>query len=144
MWSRTETEEATGPLGEQEWQYRKGVGEVSQLVPEFRLEYVQGTPSLVFVEAPGEQVYVLEYRSKNWVVHTSTSVTASLWTAEAERTQLDEHLFYTELKWRWLRSKGSDYGHDFAAAEEQRDVEISRDMGTTKLRMGGFTPIEFA
>lgn len=125
-------------MNEQDWQYQKGIESVNTLVPEWRLEYTQGTPVLIFMQEPGEQVYVLEYRSKNWIIDTSSSATASLWTAETQRTALDEHLFYLELKWRWLKSKGSDYTIDFETAQLQRDVEVARDKGGSKiLTMGG-------
>jgi hypothetical protein len=52
MWSRTETEQASGPLNEQEWQMLKGTDAVTELIPEWRLEYTQGTPKLVFLPAP--------------------------------------------------------------------------------------------
>lgn len=133
FWSRTENEEASGPTNEQGWQLQKGIESVNTLVPEWRLEYTQGIPVLVFLEAPGEQTYVLEYRSKNWVVDTSSSVTAALWTAETQRTALDEHLFYSELKWRWLKAKGSDYTIDFQNAQIHRDVEIARDKGGSRI-----------
>lgn len=138
LWSRTETEMASGPLNEQDWQLRKGTDAVTELVPEWRFEYTQGTPSLVFMDEPGEQVYVLEYRSSNWVINTTSSATAALWTLETDRTLLDEHLFYSELKWRWLRAKGSDFELDMANARLQRDVEIARDKGgSQKLSLNG-------
>lgn len=139
FWSRTENEEAWGPTSEQEWQAQKGIESVNTLVPEWRLSYTQGTPVLEFMEEPGEQVYVLEYRSKDWIVDTSSSATSSLWTAETQRTTLDEHLFYNELKWRFLKAKGSDYSMDYQTSQVQLDTEIARDKGGSKiLSLDGF------
>jgi hypothetical protein len=132
MWSRTETELASGPLNEQEWQMLKGQDAVSALVPEFRIEYIQGTPTLIFLEAPGAQTLYYEYRSQNWIVHTSSSAAASLWTSDAERSLFDDHLFYRELKWRWQKAKGSEYGVDFTHADIQRDIKSSQDKGGSK------------
>jgi hypothetical protein len=138
MWSRTETEQASGPLNEQEWQMLKGTDAVTELIPEWRLEYTQGVPVLVFLSEPGTQVIYFEYRSTNWLVDTSSSAAASLWTADTQRTLLDEHLFYSELKWRWLKAKGSDYAVDFQNAQVQ--IQVSRDAdkgGSKKLHYGG-------
>ena len=138
MWSRTETELASGPLNEQEWQMLKGQDAVSALVPEFRIEYTQGTPVLIFLEAPGDQTLFYEYRSQNWIVHTSSSVAASLWTSDADRSLFDDHMFYRELKWRWQKAKGQEYGVDFTHADIQRDIKSSQDKGgSKKLHMGG-------
>ena len=126
-----------------DWQLHKGTEAVSQLTPEYRLEYTQGTPSLVFMDEPGTHVFVLEYRSKNWIVDTSGSATSSLWTAETQRTQLDEHLFYQHLKWRWLRAKGADYGHEYAVATNLLSVEKARDSGAQKLSLGGTVMRDF-
>lgn len=138
LWSRTETEQALGPLTEQDWQMLKGTDAVTALVPEWRLQYTQGSPTLVFLEEPGTQTIVFEYRSNAWVVNTTSSAVATLWTNEAERTLLDEHPFYCELKWRWLKSKGAEYAIDFENAQRQIDVEIARDKGgSQKLNYGG-------
>lgn len=138
LWSRTETEQAAGPLNEQDWQLRKGTDAVTELVPEFRLEYTQGLPVLVFLQEPGTQTIVFEYRSKNWIIDTSSSATAALWTAETQRTLLDEHLFYTDLKARWLEAKGADFSLAHQQAQLQRDVEVARDKGgSQKLNLRG-------
>lgn len=138
LWSRTETEQAYGPLTEQDWQMLKGTDAVTALVPEWRFEYTQGVPTLIFLEEPGTQTIVFEYRSNAWVVDTSSSAVATLWTAETERTYLDEHLFYSELKWRWLKAKGADYAVDFDNCLLQRDAELARDRGGgQKLNYGG-------
>jgi hypothetical protein len=138
MWSRTETEEASGPVNEQDWQMLKGTDAVHALVPEWRLQYTQGNPQLVFLEAPGDQTIYFEYRSNNWIVDTSSSATAVLWTADTQRTLLDEHLFYSELKWRWLKAKGSDYSVDYQNSQVQLDVSKDQDKGgAQKLNYGG-------
>jgi len=130
-------------VNEQEWQFQRGIEGVNTLVPEWRLEYTQGVPILRMLEEPGEQVWVLEYRSTNWVVDTTSSATAALWTLDAERTNLDEHLFYSELKWRFLKSKGADYSVDIANAEIQRETEIARDKGGSKiLDLRGYRTVE--
>ncbi len=138
MWSRTETEEASGPITEQEWQMLKGTDAVSELIPEWRLEYTQGNPTLVFLTEPGVQTIYFEYRSKNWLVNTSTSVASSLWTSDDDRPILDEELLRTDVKWRWLKSKGSDYAVDYQDAQVQYDVSKDADKGgSKKLRLDG-------
>lgn len=138
MWSRTETQQAAGPVGEQEWQLRKAQNFVTEIVPEWRVEYTQASPTLIFLTSPGDGTVYFEYRSLNWIVDTSSSATASLWTADTERPLLDEHLFYSELKWRWLKAKGSDYSVDYQNSQIQ--VEVARDSdkgGAKKLHYGG-------
>jgi hypothetical protein len=138
MWSRTETEEATGPLNEQEWQMLKGTDAVTELIPEWRLEYAQGNPTLVFLTEPGVQTIYFEYRSRNWIVDTSSSSTSNIWTLDTERAILDEELIRTELKWRWLKAKGSDYAVDFQDSQTQYDVSKDSDKGGSKiLNYGG-------
>ncbi len=138
LWSRSEVEQASGPLNEQEWQMLKGQGAVTALVPEWRVEYTQGEPTLIFLEAPGVQTLYYEYRSLNWIVHTSSSAASNLWTSDSERSLFDDNMFYRELKWRWLKAKGSEYGIDFSAAEIQRDIKSTQDRGgSKKLRLDG-------
>lgn len=138
MWSRSQTERAAGPLNEQEWQMLKGQNAVNELVPDFRVEYTQGNPTLVFLESPGDQTLYYEYRSTNWIIDTSSSVASSLWTDDAARSLFDDHLFYRELKWRWLKAKGSEYGVDFSYADLQKDIKSAQDKGgSKKLHIGG-------
>lgn len=129
-WNRSENEEAFGPVTEQRWQYNKGVGAVTYLTPEWR---VTPDKELEVIEAPGDtQVFVLEYRSNHWIVDTSSSATAALWSAETERTRLDEELMELDLTWRWLRAKGMDYQTEFMEFRRYMDDEIARDKGGSK------------
>ena len=142
FWSRTQTEQNIGPINEQDWQLYKATDFDSALVTGWRLEYTQGTPVLVLLDAPAASssvdTMILEYKSKNWIVNTTSSAVATIWSNDAERPIWDDHLMYTEIKWRWLRAKGADFEMDFANAQAQKDSELSRDKGgSQKLRMGG-------
>ena len=136
LWNRSENEEAFGPATEQRWQYNKGVGAVTYLTPEWRI-----TPDkeLEVIEPPEDtQVFVMEYRSDHWVVDTSSSATADLWSAETERTRLEEGVFELDLTWRWLRAKGMDYQTEYMEFRRFLDDEICRDKGgAKKLSLGG-------
>lgn len=130
IWNRTDDTESYGPLTEQEWQRQKGSGITTYASPEWRLTKDK---QLELLSPPSAtEVWVLEYRSSNWVVDTSSSATAALWSSSTERTALDETLLELDLTWRWLRAKGMDYQTEYLEFRRLFDDEIARDKGGSK------------
>jgi len=130
IWNRTDDTESYGPLTEQEWQQQKGGGITSYQGPEWRLTKDK---KLELLSPPSAvEVWVLEYRSGNWIEDSSSSATAALWSAETERTLLDETLLELDLTWRWLRAKGMDYQTEYLEFRRLFDDEIARDKGGSK------------
>lgn len=90
-----------------------------------------------------EFMIAYDYYSNNWC-QSSTGTPRKMWGADDDVYLLDEECFIQGLKWRFLRSKGMDYGAEYEQYMEDCQRTISRDGGSRDLSInGGRTDVRF-
>lgn len=91
---------------------------------EFRI-----VPAPTLVEA-----YVFEYKTKNTAYGlfddgvSITHVAKPVMTLDLDTTRLDESLIELGVKWRWLKSRGLDYGEEYRTYNEAVDLRYAQDL----------------
>jgi len=76
--------------------------------------------------------FVFEYVSTNWCL-TANGTTAADWTADTDRSLLDEDVIELGTRWRMLRRLGLSYDEDKDEYERELEKLVSRDGGTAIL-----------
>ncbi|WP_373413710.1 hypothetical protein [Ensifer aridi] len=71
---------------------------------------------------------VIDYVSKNWVLHDPTGPQATL-TADDDTTLFPERLLVKGVLWRWKRQKGLPFEDNLAEFEADLAQEINADRG---------------
>ena len=143
FFNRTTTRQLIGPITVQEWQAIQAQPALSQVYLAFR---ERGGKFLVTPSPPAGQVIAFEYLSKNWVQPAAPTSGANAgvlpaptptWSADTDTALLNEHLIKLGVRWRFLKSKGLDYGEDFTTYQRQVEIAIARDGTARKLNLGG-------
>lgn len=133
FYNRTRARLVTGPLTAQEYADYKG--RLTSLVYEaFR---IRGGSILILPTPAANETMAYEYVSKWWAgVAADTAPTLAAFAADTDQTFLDEEAMTLGVVWRFLRSRGLDYGEAFAAYERHVAQLSGRDGGTRTLHMG--------
>lgn len=128
-WDRTFKWQLLGPLEAQEWQVLKSGITVAGPRSRWRIigqkVFIDPTPTAI-------DALVFEYYSSNWC-QSAASVTQSRWAADTDTYLLTDDLMVMGLKWRFLRSKGLDYGEERSAYDMAVDTELARAGGMRSL-----------
>lgn len=126
LWNRTTTDPVYGPISSRNWQAQKATT-TSGVWSQYRL---RGN-SFYFYPAPSaSQSIYYEYVSNKWC-QSSGGTAQSAWAADTDTGRIPEHLLILGLAWRWLESKGLDYGARFDEYEKELAKAKARD-GTRK------------
>jgi len=126
LWNRTTTDPVYGPLSAANWQAQKA-SMTSGVWSQYRL---RGNSIWMYpIPAAGNSVYY-EYVSKNWC-QSAGGTSQSAWAADSDTGRIPEHLLVLGLAWRWLESKGLDYGARYDEYEKELAKAKARD-GTRK------------
>lgn len=83
---------------------------------------------MLFSPAPAAASAVIDYVSKNWVLHDPDGTHASF-TADDDTTLFPERLLVKGIVWRWKRQKGLAYEDNLAEFEADLAQEINADRG---------------
>jgi hypothetical protein len=122
MFDRTERERVFGPLTQAEWQNVKATL-VVRVDPCFRI--IAG--NLYINPAPtAGHTFAFEYMSKNWC-QSSGGTGQTAWAADTDTAKIDEELHILGVVWRFKKSKGLEYGEDFASYERNVAQAVQRD-----------------
>jgi len=133
FYNRTQKRIVTGPLTAQEYADYKG--RLTSLVYEaFR---IRGNSILILPTPTANETMAFEYVSKYWAgTSADTASTAAAFAADSDQAFLDEEAMTLGVVWRYLRSRGQDYGEAFAAYERHVAQLLGRDGGARTLYMG--------
>lgn len=136
FWDNAYKWELIGPISAQEKQVlRYGVvasGPRRKFYVRDNQMFLDPTPS-----ASG-QLIAYDYFSSAWC-QSAGGTAQSRWQADSDTYKLDEDCFILGLKWRFLRSKGLDYGQEKQDYDDECQQVMSRDGGARDLPLGGAT-----
>lgn len=122
MFNRTTRRKVEGPLTQTEWQHTKS-SLVVRVNPCFR---IIGTGFYITPAPAAGNTIAFEYISRNWC-QSASGTGQSAWIADTDTAKIDEELHTLGLVWRFKKSKGLDYGEDFASYESGVAQAIQRD-----------------
>ena len=126
LWNRTTTDPVYGPISAANWQAQKATI-TSGVWSQYR---IRGNSFWFYpVPAAGNSVYY-EYVSNKWC-QSSGGTAQATWLADSDTGRISEHLLTLGLAWRWLESKGLDYGARYDEYEKELAKAKARD-GTRK------------
>lgn len=132
FFNRTSRRKVEGPLTAEEWQRTKATL-VVRVNPCFRLQ--GGNLYITPVPSAGD-TFAYEYLSKNWC-QSNASVGQSAWAADSDTALIDEELHKLGIIWRFKKSKGFDYGEDFASYERSLTQAMVRDGAKPRIYTDG-------
>ena len=131
FWDRTNRLPIIGPLSDQEWQTRKGIG---TLGPRFIFR-IRGGKLLVNPTPTAGYSWAFEYVSTNWILGADGTTYKQYFTLDTDTILLPEDLVLLGLRWRWKKEKGREYAEDFRTYEMQVKDALGRDGGKPVLTM---------
>lgn len=70
---------------------------------------------------------ILEYKT-NLTAFAAAGTAKELMTLNGDTTRLDENLIELGIKWRWLKSRGLDYGEEYRSYYEAVDTRYAQDL----------------
>lgn len=122
-----------GPLTAQEWDGHVALS-AAVLFDAFRIR--QGQVELLPTPAAG-LTYAFTYVSADWCRDETSTVTRSLWAADADAGLLDEELMTLGVIWRFKQSRGLDYAEDMRTYEIEVAQAMARDGARRTVDLGG-------
>jgi hypothetical protein len=136
-WDATNYWPMNGSIDPSLWQaLKRGIVTISTR-RRFRLRggevLLMPTPS-----ASGDTLIIEYVRNTPWVNGSTYRVTA---TADADTTVFPEELLDLDLKWRWLRAKGLDYGDERDEADRRIAEMYAQDTPAPTLNFGYVTNV---
>lgn len=133
FFNRTTNRKVTGPLTPQQYQQ-------AQIWPQLTAPYLtwRERESLFLIDPapPAGETIAFEYISSYWAKSSANQAKAEF-TADDDGTYLDEELLKLDLRWRWLKAKGLDYGEDMKTFELAKQLALGDDGGSGQLNQGG-------
>lgn len=139
-WEGTIHWELLGPISAQEKQaLRYGV---SPKGPRRRWYVRAGRIWLDPVPSTDAEPIAFDYFSNHWC-QSSGGATQSRWAADTDTYKLDEDCFIQGIKWRFLRSKGLDYGQEKLDYDADCMRVLARDGGSRTLPLGASNGLRF-
>ena len=146
LWDRTNFFKLRGPVSPQEWQQIKSGVLASSTGPRRRVRIKPSAATepatsvkAFFVEptpATTGDTLVFEYMSKSWC-EAAGGTNQVAWAADTDVGILDEYLLELDLKWRFKKEKGVEFGDDKKEFELELSQALARDGGAKVLSMGG-------
>lgn len=133
IWDRTNKLPVIGPLSDEEWQTRKGLG---TLGPRYTFR-IRGGKLLVNPVPTAGYAWAFEYMSLNWILGADLTTYKQYFTLDTDTVLLPEELVLMGLRWRWKKEKGREYAEDFRTYEMQVKDALGRDGGKPVLSMNG-------
>ncbi len=141
LWDRVNFWKLRGPVSANEWQQIKS-GILSTSAALRRRVRIKPSASsnvkAIFVDPTPSttgDTLVFEYVSDLWC-QSSGGTGQSVWTADDDTGILDEYFLEMDLKWRFAKAKGLEYGEDKREFELELSQALSRDGGAQILNMG--------
>ena len=129
IWNRTTKEPICVIDDPGAWQAWKALG-----VTGSALQYRVRGGELLFLQVPtADQTCAFEYVTKNWLTDSTGASFYSSANADEDVSRLDDELILTGLKWRWLKSKGLEFGENYAQYERRVVDALAKD-GTKRTR----------
>lgn len=133
FYNRTTRRPVLGPVTPQRWQEIQANPQVNMVVLAYRQ---RDGAFLVTPTPPAGDTIAFEYVSTNWARSSDLATDKARWTADTDKTYLDESLIKLGLRWRWKKTKGLPYGEDMETYRQERDQARARDGGSGAI---GFT-----
>lgn len=133
FFNRTTRRSVIGPITPQQWQAIQAQPQLNRVF----LAFVQRHGSFLVTPTPtaGETI-AYEYISTNWC-RSSALVPQSKYLIDSDVAYLDEDLIVLGIRWRFLKSKGLEYGEDFQTYESEKRQKQARDGGNSEISMTG-------
>jgi hypothetical protein len=121
LYNRTQQKRILGPLSAQAWARLKS----EQGTGVAELHYRLRGDSLLFASVPsaGESCY-FEYVDKRCVSNSDGSAFTEYFEGDLDVPRLPDALFVLGVRWRFLHSKGFEYGEAFRSYEDQIEVYL--------------------
>jgi len=133
FFNRTTQRSVLGPITPQQWQSIQAQPQLNRVF----LAFIQRSGQFLVTPTPQSgQTIAYEYVSKNWVYDVNGTPKDSF-TRDDDETYLDPRLIILGIRWRFLNSKGLEYGEDFRTYQTERNQKIARDGGNTELSTTG-------
>ncbi len=142
LWDRTNFWKLRGPVSSQEWQVIKSGVLASSAGPRRRVRIKPSASSnvkAVFVDPTPSttgDTLVFEYLSDLWC-ESSGGTGQSAWAVDTDTGILDEDYLALDLKWRFQKAKGLEYGQDHREFELEVAQALARDGGGQTLSLAG-------
>lgn len=141
-WDRNFRWQMLGPLSGQEWQtIVSGISPVGPRI-RFRIMANPASPSAglqYWIQPPPgaaqTDVIAFEYMSTSWC-QSFAGVYQSAWAADTDLYLWDDDLLTLGLKWRFLRSKGLDYGEEREQYQKAVEMQTARSGSSRSLPLG--------
>lgn len=135
IYNRTQQKRVLGPLSPQAWARLKS--EQSAGVAE--LYYRLRGDALLFASVPtaGESIY-FEYVDNRVVSNPDGSDFTKDFESDLDIPRLPEELFIHGIRWRFLQSKGLEYGEAFRAYEDLIETHIGDQMPAENLSVNPY------
>lgn len=136
FWDNSPNWELMGAISAQEKQLlRYGI-----VAPAINRTFYIRSSKLWLVPTPttNGELITYDYYS-NGFCQSSGGTAQTSWEADTDTYVLDEDCFIQGMKWRYLRSKGFDYGQEFIDYKQQVAIVMSRDGGQRSLSLTGGT-----
>lgn len=131
MWNRTRNRLVSGPLTAREWQDIQG-SSTTVVYDAFR----QRGDSLLIEPTPtAGDTYAFEYVTKYWATDSDGTNAKAAFENDSDESLLDAELLTLGGIWRFLQSRGLDYGEAFRNYEKEVKTMTARDGGARVINM---------
>lgn len=75
----------------------------------------------------GGETIAFEYIDKRWCSNAAGTTFYRRWSGDTDIPRLDDHLFVLDIRWRFLQSKGLEYGEQFREFQDYLHQKIGED-----------------
>jgi hypothetical protein len=133
FFNRTTQRSVLGPITPQQWQSIQAQPQLNRVF----LAFIQRAGQFLITPTPTpNETIAYEYVTRNWVYDVVGDPKDSF-TRDDDETYLDPRLIILGIRWRFLKSKGLEYGEDFKTYQTERNQKMARDGGNTELSTTG-------
>lgn len=133
FFNRTTRRQVFGPITPQEWQAIQAQPALARVYLAFRER--DGDFLITPTPAAGQTI-AYEYVSNYWAKAVDGTPKPAF-TADTDTTYLSESLMALGMRWRWLKSRGLEYGEDLQTYERQKEQVQARDGGAGRISLTG-------
>lgn len=135
FFNRSQMRSVIGPITPQQWQAIQAQPQLNRVF----LAFIERDNQFLVTPTPaaGETI-AYEYVTKNWVYSDDVvPVARSDYEADTDTSYLDEKLIVLGVRWRFLKSKGLEFGEDFRTYQTERNQKMARDGGNGMITTTG-------
>lgn len=135
FFNRSTRRTVIGPITPQQWQAIQAQPQLNRVF----LAFIERDGKFLITPTPAAgEVVAYEYVTKDWCYSSDTvPVPRADYEADSDTAYISEKLIILGLRWRFLKSKGLEYGEDYQTYMTQRTQVMARDGGNSMITTTG-------